>query len=84
MVAWPAWWSWELEFSTHTLKRMIDRAFAETDLRAMLEDATGYRADYEPGRWVIETGLHGAPWEVVVEPIEPERILLVITAYPVD
>ena len=63
---------------------MIDRAFTEADLRAMLEDATGYRADVEPGRWVVETRHERALWEVVVEPIERELVLLVVTSYPVD
>lgn len=38
---WPSWWDWELEFSPHLLKRMIDRQFSEVDLRRMLEHATG-------------------------------------------
>jgi hypothetical protein len=84
MVDWADWWSWELELSPHVLKRMIDRQFTEADLRLMLENATGLRENHEEGRWVIETKLAGRPWEVIVEPIHGERVLLVVTAYPVD
>jgi len=28
---------------------MLDRNFSDTDLRTMLQDATGYFADHEPG-----------------------------------
>jgi hypothetical protein len=62
---------------------MIDRSFSETDLRQMLELATGYRPDFDPGRWVIETAWLGRPWEVIVEPINAEKLLLVVTAFVV-
>ena len=84
MVEWPDWWSWELELSPHLVKRMVDRSFNEADLRLMLEGATGYHADYELGRWVIETSHAGRSWEVIVEPDLQERVLVVVTAYPVE
>jgi len=31
MTEWPEWWGWELEFTSHLLKRMIDRGFSEAD-----------------------------------------------------
>ena len=37
----PEWWEWDLELSSHLLKRMVDRDFNEPDLRAMLETAAG-------------------------------------------
>ena len=82
MAEWPTWWSWELDLSPHLLKRMVDRRFNEADLRLMFEHGLGCRANHEEGRWVIETkhGVH--PWEVIVEPLPDERILLVVTAYP--
>jgi hypothetical protein len=84
-VDWPDWWSWELDLDNpHLVKRMLDRGFNETELRAMLEVALGFRPDDEPGRWVIETRHGGRPWEVIVEPNQPERRLLVITAYPAE
>lgn len=84
MPEWPDWWSWELQLSPHLLKRMTDRRFDETDLRSMLEDATGFREDREPGRWVVAAQHGGRSWEVIVEPIEDDRFLVVVTAYPVD
>ena len=59
---WPDWWVWELELSSHLLKRMTDRRFTEIDLRRMLERASGYREDVVEGRWVIETRHRGRPW----------------------
>ena len=63
---------------------MEDRAFNEVDLRRMLELAAGYRADILEGRFVIDTRHAGGSWEVIVEPDEMRRLLVVITAYPVD
>ncbi len=81
---WPEWWTWEIELSAHVLKRMVDREFTETDLRTMMEDADGHKEDVEPGRWVIETHHAGRQWEIVVEPIATEQVLLVVTAYRVN
>lgn len=83
MIEWPGWWSWEIAFSPHLLKRMIDRRFNEADLRLMLENATGYHEDHEAGRWGIETTHNGRSWEVIVEPLPEEQVLVVVTAYPV-
>jgi hypothetical protein len=62
---------------------MDDRSFTELDLRAMLEGASGYRKDVAPGRWIIGATHGRQPWEVIVEPDESLKILVVITAYPV-
>lgn len=83
MVDWPDWWSWELELSPHVLKRMIDRAFIEVDLRLMFEVAAGYDSDVVPGRDVVHTRHGDDAWDAIVEPLRAERVLLVITAYPV-
>ena len=83
MAEWPAWWSWDLELSPHLVKRMADRGFNEADLRLMLEDASGYHESAEPGRWVVETHHAGHSWEAIVEPDALERVLVVVTAYPV-
>jgi len=80
----PDWWRWELELSGHLLRRMADRSFNETDLRAMMSDASDIGRDLEPGRWVIATGHNGRPWEVIVEPDPSHRRLVVITAYMVE
>ena len=79
---WPAWWDWELELSSHLEKRMLQRDFTEIDLRAMLDRATGYHPDFIEGRWIIETRHRHHAWEVVVEPDFLERLLVVISAYP--
>lgn len=81
---WPAWWDWELEFSSHLLKRMVDRGFTEVDLRSMMERATAVRRDVDPGRWIVESKHASKPWEVVVEPDVEDRLVVVITAYSVD
>jgi hypothetical protein len=81
---WPEWWDWEIELSPHLLKRMVDRRFTEVDLRQMLELATGYREDVVDGRWVIETRHARAAWEVIVEPDWERRLLVIVTAYPVQ
>jgi hypothetical protein len=70
--------------SAHLLKRMEDRQFDEVDLRRMLDHARDHRADILEGRFVVEARYAGRPWEVIVEPDEGRRLLVVITAYPVD
>lgn len=80
---WPDWWNWELDLSPHLLKRMVDRSFSEVDLRTMMESAERLREDDEPGRWVVETVHESRPWEVIVEPDPEDRLLVVVTAYPV-
>jgi hypothetical protein len=67
----------------HLAKRMLDRSFNETDLREMFEQATGYRPDAAPDRFVIETSRDGKQWEIIVEPDESTETLVVVTAYPV-
>ena len=81
---WPEWWTWELELSLHLLRRMSRRQFNELDLRTMLSDATHYGRDVEPGRWLISTRFHGQQWEVIVEPDQRARRIVVITAYMVE
>ena len=80
----PKWWEWELEFNPHLLKRMLDRRFTEVDLRRMLEHARGYRVDVVEGRWLIETRHSRKDWEVIVEPDTEHKLLVVVTAYPVE
>ena len=63
---------------------MLDRRFTEVDLRRMLERAGGYRVDVVDGRWVIETRHHRKDWEVIVEPDDGQKLLVVVTAYPVE
>ena len=81
MESWPIWWTWEVELSPHLLKRMVDRGFDEAELRDMLERATVYRVDVEPGRFLIEGQLGGEAWHIIVEPDELSRQLVVVTAF---
>jgi hypothetical protein len=81
MPAWPTWWDWELELSSHLFKRMAEREFSEIEVRRMLSIATGLHRDVVPGRWVIETRHKRKPWEVIVEPDADAQVLVVITAY---
>jgi len=76
------WWTWELEFSSHLLKRMTDRQFTEVELRRMLEHAKGHRPDIVEGRWVIDVRHKRSAWEVIVEPDAKVQLLVVVTAYP--
>lgn len=80
-MEWPPWWEWEIELTAHVEERMIDRSFSEVDLRLMLETATGFRPDHVEGRWIIDVQHDGQAWEVIVEPIEDEELLIVVTAY---
>jgi hypothetical protein len=63
---------------------MVDRNFTEVELRRMLQQASNYRPDGVEGRWKIQTKHQRRRWEVIVEPDEIERILMVVTAYPVE
>jgi hypothetical protein len=63
---------------------MVDRDFTEVDLRRMLEHGTKLRPDIVEGRWIVETWHLRRSWEVIVEPDEEIRLLIVITAYPVS
>jgi len=80
----PTWWDWDLEVSPHLLKRMVDRRFNESDLREMLEDAGACEPNAIPGRWKIATHWRGESWEIVVEPDEFLRRVVVVTAYAVE
>jgi len=80
--AWPAWWQWELEVTPHVEQRMEDREFTELDLRAMLHRALGFQPDHMDGRFAIRTDHRGRPWHIIVEPDPEDRLLVVVTAYP--
>ena len=50
----------------------------------MLERAKSYRPDIVEGRWIIEASHRRRSWDVIVEPDDDAKLLVVITAYPVD
>jgi hypothetical protein len=78
----PQWWNWELEITSHLLKRMENRNLTEIDLRGLLETASSYWNDIEEGRFVIVSRFKNKDWEIIVEPDHFEKIVVVITAYP--
>ncbi|MCI0495076.1 DUF4258 domain-containing protein [candidate division KSB1 bacterium] len=80
---WPEWWNWELEFTPHLDKRLSDRDLTEIDLRIMFDNASGYARDNVEGRWIVKTRHKGKRWEIIVEPDFEEKLLVVITVYPV-
>jgi len=82
-MEWPEWWLWELEMTPHVLKRMVDRQFNEVDLRLMLERAVAYHEEDPSGRFVVETRHGGRVWAVIVEPSREDRVLVVVTAFPI-
>ena len=53
MAKWPNWWEWELEFSPHLLKRMLDRGLSDVDVRLMIEGTIGLRQAERAERWVV-------------------------------
>lgn len=63
---------------------MIDRRFTEVDLRRMLEHATSFKRDAIEGRWVISSRHRRRHWEIILEPDFDARLLVVITAYPLE
>ena len=79
----PDWWDFELELSPQLEDRMIERGFSEADLRLMIEVAQSLGVGKAPGRWIVRTSHLGEAWEVVVEPDELDRVIVVITAYKV-
>ena len=68
----------------HLETHMEDREFNEVDLRTMLAAATSDRLDVVEGRWRIETHHRWVPWRVIVEPDASDRLLVIVTAYPVE
>lgn len=50
----------------------------------MLEYANDYHPDIVEGRWVIDVTHATAPWEVIVEPDDIGKLLVVVTAYPLE
>lgn len=62
---------------------MEERGFTEIDLRDMLDRVKGYESDEIEGRYVIHTQHHREDWNIIVEPDGADRLLVVITAFPV-
>ena len=82
--AFPAWWNWELSFTPHAELRMEQRGVTEVDVRAMLEQATGFEPSVVDGRFMIHVRRNNRPWIVIVEPDSEASLLVVVTAYEVS
>lgn len=50
----------------------------------MMECASSLYEDIQSGRWIVQTSHDAELWEVIVEPDSADRLLIVITAYPVE
>lgn len=83
-MEWPEWWDWESELTPHIEKRMIQRDINEIDLRTMLHNANNFVKDKEPGRWVIYSKMGIKNREIIVEPDISEKLVVIVTAYPVE
>ena len=83
-TAWPDWWHWELELTSHLERRMEERGLTEVELHAMLVAPTGFAPHDEGGRFLVYTWIWGDRWTVVVEPDANGRLLVVVTAFRVE
>ena len=81
---WPIWWEWELGFTAHVEVRVEERGFSEVELRMMLDSASKLGPARRPGRWLIHTRHAGHSWLVVVEPDLDDKVLMIVTAYPIE
>lgn len=50
----------------------------------MLNRATSYHRDVVAGRFVLVARHRRRRWEVVVEPDRGARVMVVVTAYPIE
>jgi hypothetical protein len=80
----PEWWDWELAFTPHVELRMEEREFTELELRRMLDHPTSITPGRFPGRFQVATRFHGGPWIVVLEPDSDDRLVWVVTAFPLE
>jgi hypothetical protein len=61
---------------------MRHRSFSETDVRHMLFLVRRIRPMEDPCRWSVDSELDGIPWRIILEPVPAERVVVVVTAYP--
>ena len=84
MPTFPEWWNWDLSFTGHGELRMEQRGGTEVEVRAMLEQATGFEPNVVEGRFMIHVSHLRSPWIVVVEPDADAKRLVVVTVYGVS
>lgn len=77
----PSWWEWKLALTRHAEQRMMERGVTEVALRAMLKWAQAIRRSEVEGRYVVEATHEGCAWEVVVEPDDELKCIVVVTVY---
>lgn len=82
-MEWPDWWDWEIEISSHCGKRMQERLFNETDLRAILADATEI-VEQTHETFLIMSSYENRIWEVIVIPDVEKKMIVVVSAYSVS
>jgi hypothetical protein len=84
MPSFPDWWRWELTFTSHAELRMEQRGVTEVEVRAMLEEATGFEPSVVDGRFMVHARHAERPWVVIVEPDADVNLLVVVTVYEVS
>jgi hypothetical protein len=72
----PDWWNGDLSFTSHAELRMEQRGVTEVEVRAMLENATGFEPNVVEGRFMIHVCLLQHPWTVAVESAADAKLLL--------
>lgn len=80
----PYWWGWPLEFPEHVRRRMRERSFCETDVRRMLFQPLEISASSGVERWAVNSRLDGRTWRIILEPDLAARVIVVVTAYPLE
>ena len=84
MTTFPDWWNWDLSFTSHAELRMEQRGVTEAEVRAMLENATGFEPNIVEGRFMIDVRHLQSRWIVVLEPDAEAKLLVVVTVYEVS
>ena len=79
----PDWWTWELAYTEHAEQRMEERGISDVELRAMLDASTCVEPASRVGRWAVRTRHGNRPGAVVLEPDADERLLFLVTMYPI-
>lgn len=81
---WPFWWGFQVVFSSHARRRMLQRGLHEVQARQMLEGAHGLRPQADGGTWCVLAMEGKQAWMFVIKPNLTERRIEIITLYPVD
>jgi hypothetical protein len=63
---------------------MRQRGFSETDVRHMLFSVQRVHPIDDLSRWMVDTALDRRPWRIILEPDHTQRVIVVVTAYPLE